>query len=154
MDLHPIVVHFPIALLTLYALFEIASIEKLNSKPYWFYVKALFVIPGSAGAVLAVLTGLFSSHNVSGVRLVDMHEIFGFLTLITFVSVALFYAGEWIMRTGKNSYSICLPGRPVLLTLSIIGLVLVTVTGGLGGAIVYGTEFDPFMSPVFKLLGV
>ena len=57
MDLHPIIVHFPVALLTLYGIFELFSVRRIARKPYWFYVKAVLVIFGALGALAAWLTG-------------------------------------------------------------------------------------------------
>jgi hypothetical protein len=53
-----------------------------------------------------------------------------------------------------NKYSAYLHRPYIIVPLALLGLIAVTITGGLGGAIVYGTHFDPFMAPVFKFLGV
>ena len=41
---------------------------------------------------------------------------------------------------------------PVLVVLSFIGIILVTVTGALGGTIVYGPEVDFFTKFIYGLL--
>jgi hypothetical protein len=40
----------------------------------------------------------------------------------------------------------------IIILLALLGLVLITITGGLGGAMVYGPNADPFFKPVFELL--
>ncbi|MFA4887422.1 MAG: hypothetical protein WC595_04365, partial [Candidatus Nanoarchaeia archaeon] len=36
--------------------------------------------------------------------------------------------------------------------LSLIGLMLITITGALGGSIVYGTDTDPVVKLIYKIL--
>ena len=57
MNLHPIFVHFPIALLTLYTLCELLRFKKIKDHPAWFYLKAVLIICGTLGAAAALLTG-------------------------------------------------------------------------------------------------
>lgn len=149
MDIHPLIVHFPIALLTLYAVFELIRFNKVLEKPYWFYIKAALVI---VGELLALLTILFSPED-GEMRIVEVHESFATATAIVFGLIALNYLIHWMKREG---WFIRIPTLPnwSLVILAVIGLVCITITGGLGGAIVYGTEFDPLMAPIFKLLGV
>lgn len=149
MDLHPIIVHFPVALLTLYAVFELVRFRKVLEKPYWFYIKAALVVFGALGAAAAYLTG----PDVHGSALVSMHSNFATITLIIFTILGLNYLNEWLKREGKKHFSKSLPSWLIVL-LALAGLAAVTITGGLGGAIAYGTGFDPFMAPIFKLLGV
>ena len=44
MNIHPIFVHFPIALLTLYSLAELIRWRRITELAYWFYVKAFAMI--------------------------------------------------------------------------------------------------------------
>lgn len=148
MNFHPIVVHFPIALITLYAVFELIRFNRVTEKPYWFFIKAVLIITGFWGAVAAWLSG----PEVEGNRLNEMHELFAILTVSWAFLVAAAYALEW--EKPLNPYS-NIVFRPFIAVLSaLIGLALIAITGGLGGAQVYGTGFDPFMAPIFKLLGV
>ncbi|MDB5194354.1 MAG: hypothetical protein JWN50_368 [Parcubacteria group bacterium] len=147
MDLHPIFVHFPVALLTIYAVLECIRFRKVLEKPYWFYVKAMFVIFGSLGSVAAYITG----PDVHGAPLVSMHQTFATITLIIFAIIGITYLLEWWK---PSRYSLFVMRPYIIIPLAILGLIAVTVTGGLGGAIVYGTHFDPFMAPIFKILGV
>lgn len=148
MYLHPIFVHFPIALLTIYAVLELIRSEKVTSKPYWFHAKALFAIFGALGALAAYLTG---PEQAEAVPLGAMHANFGLATLVVFGIVGLSYLLEWFMPT---KYSLFVMRPYIIMPLAVAGLILVTITGGLGGALVYGTNFDPLMAPIFKILGV
>lgn len=42
----------------------------------------------------------------------------------------------------------------IVIPLALAGLCAVVITAGLGGALVYGLDFDPFMAPIFRLLGL
>lgn len=147
--LHPILVHFPVALLTIYALLELIRFKKVISQPYWFYIKASFAILGSLGSLAAFLTG----PEGEGVLppLVAMHERFATVTVLLFLIINISYLSAWLRPMRFSAFVL----RPyIIIPLALIGLVCITITGGLGGAIVYGTTFDPFMAPIFKMLGV
>lgn len=148
MNIHPIVVHFPIALLTVYSLFELVRFARVREKLSWFEIKAVLVILGTLGALLAWLTG----PEIVGSRLNEMHGLFGTFTLVVFSIIALAYALQW--KWPFNPYSNFVLKSSVIVTLSLLGLALVTITGGLGGAMVYDTHLDPLMAPIFKILGV
>jgi uncharacterized membrane protein len=148
MDLHPILVHFPIGLLTIYAILELIRFKKIMVKPHWFHTKATFAIIGALFACLAYLTG---PEGGEGTRLHEMHHTFATFTLIIFFVIALAYLLEWIK---PSKYSLFIMRPYIIIPLAILGLICITITGGLGGAMVYGTHFDPFMAPVFKFLGV
>lgn len=149
MDIHPLIVHFPIALLTLYAVFECIRFNKVLEKPYWFYIKAVLVIVGE----LLILLTLMTAPEEGEKWIVEIHQVFAGTTVLVFGLVALSYLIRWLKMEGKFNRAPTLPNRS-LIVLAVIGLVCITITGGLGGAIVYGTEFDPLMAPIFKLLGV
>lgn len=150
--LHPIIVHFPIALLTLYGVLELVRFQKFLDKPYWFYVKAVLISFGAVGALAGVITGgITSGWYIGGPRIFVMHQIFGLATLILSVVIALGYHFHWHKM---NRFSEFVMKPKVLVVLALLLLFSITTVGGIGGAMVRGTDFDPLMKPIFILLGV
>jgi uncharacterized membrane protein len=45
-NVHPLLVHFPIALLVVYSLLEWVPLKKLANLSSWFYIKATFLFFG------------------------------------------------------------------------------------------------------------
>lgn len=162
-------VHFPIALLTLYACLEIISIKRLQALPYWWYIKALIVIAGSLSSFVTLETGSLIEHDFSFVRnVVEVHSLWGYITSFIFAVLAIGYLVGWISR----AYPLATERRPwirpvwnilvsvqrfvlnryVSLLLALCGLIAVTVTGALGGAISQGPDIDPVVHFVYHLL--
>ena len=173
MNLHVIVVHYPIAFLTVYALFELLRFRRLLNQPFWFYVKAVLVILGSLGAGAALITGKMAKELFSGVSslepVVSLHEKFAQTTTIIFAVLAVSYLVIWLNR--ENFSSIFSPDTvlakiwnflgklahvlvetKLAILLALAGLICVTLTGGLGGAMAFGPDADPFFKPIYNLL--
>lgn len=141
MDLHPLVIHFPIAFLTIYAVFELIRFRRVIDEPHWLYVKKVLIIIGWAGSIVAALTGLNAANwTVQGQRIFVMHEIFAITTIALSTISTIFYL--------KNKQ------HKILVLIAVLILITITITGGLGGAMTRGTHFDPLMAPIFKLLNV
>lgn len=167
MNIHPAIVHFPIALLTLYAIFECLRFRKLIESREWFYVKSAFLFLGGLGALAAAATGDFGKQLYPAARaIIRVHENFAELTIAIFGILALIYMGKFIDSLWGNylrnsSYSSTwksimkinkkLFSAPVLTPLAIIGLLALTITGALGGSVVYGVMSDPFTQIVNQL---
>lgn len=173
MNIHPIIVHFPVALLTLYAIFELARFSFLTRQEYWFYVKASLLILGSLSSFLALATGDTAKAvgGFKGSKVVEMHETFAGITGWIFGLLAFAYLIAWANRANlfmkfrastpiatawsfATQISRFLLKSWVVIPLSLLGLCTVVITAGLGGALVYGLKFDPFMAPIFRLLGL
>lgn len=141
MNIHPLVVHYPIAFLTIYAVFELVRFRKIFEQPYWFYVKKVLIIVGWAGSIAAALTGFIASDwATEGPRIFVLHKSFAMMTVALSTISAIFYINNRQSR--------------VLVLIAVLILISITVTAGLGGAMTKGTQFDPFMGPIFKLLKV
>lgn len=136
MDFHPLVIHYPIAFLTTYCLLEILRLEKLPE------VKVTLLYLGEVSAIVTLIAAIFSTSTLAGEsRLGDMYKIFMLMTVIVFGSISLLYLKKY--------------AKPALVApLALIGLFFIVVAGGLFGATVYGTGFDPYLAPIFKLLNV
>src|ERR1035437_484619 len=167
MNIHPIVVHFPVALLTLYSIFELPRFKFLTQKPYWFYVKAVFVIVGSALSFVALASGSTALHalanNPPNRTLINLHKSLAGFSVFIFAVIAVLYIIAWIKRSRPDLFfRLGILGKillyiehllletPLILFLAFVGLCAIVLTGGFGGAIVYGTNFDPLMRPIFN----
>lgn len=175
MNIHPIFVHFPIALLTVYTLLEFLRFKKLNAKSWYFYLKLFLVSAGIVGAYLAVKTGelafkLFPSGAES--KLLKTHAFWGKTSLTIFSVIAAAYVIRWVKDySGQIIFaSRILSASPVkkiwrivivisdfvmspyLLTLlAVLGFLAILITSALGGSIVYGPEIDPMANFFYKL---
>ena len=168
LNVHPIVVHFPIALLTIYALMELVRFKKIAGQPYWFYVKATFVILGSLASVVAYETGKWAARairsDLSLRPILRLHETYASLTIVIFGVLAVAYFVAWMETTGyfKNwdfglwKLAVWLKNlilqAPLAITLALLGLVVITITGALGGTLVYGPNIDPVVKLVNQIL--
>jgi uncharacterized membrane protein len=155
MNLHVVVIHFPIAALTLYALLELVRWRKIAGLSYWFYLKAFLVIVGELGAIAAVVTGKILIQGFQGKlpKAIEMHERFAIMTAIAFGIIVLLYITAWLGRARSSpvpKVESFLAGWLMPL-LALAGLILITITGGLGGAMVFGADVDPIASLVYKL---
>ena len=175
MNIHPILVHFPVALLTLYAIMEVLRFTKLQSMVGWWYGKAYLAVVGAVAVSAA-----FASGDESGGRSVldpathakvfELHETWAAVTVTIFVVIGFHYLIELLRRnpsvirfTEKSHLTQQIwnilsrlsrfIGTPmVLVVLALAGLAAITITGGLGGSIVYGADVDPAVSLIYKLM--
>ncbi len=170
MNIHPIFVHFPIALLTFYTLMEILRLPIFQRQTWWFYTKAVLLIAGTIGGFAAQQTGELAEEAFRGtptMKLVELHSTYASATLWVFGILAALYVIEWIHRdrlaahipsslqkiwNAIRSIESALFRAPILILAAIAGLCLVTITGALGGALVYGGDVDPVVSFIYNLL--
>lgn len=170
MNIHPIFVHFPIALLTVYAFMEIIRIKKLQDLPYYFYIKASFLCIGTLSSFLALNTGEMAEHAIGaqGDKLIEMHSAFASVSVWIFVILSLVYINVWISKTEYNAKLLSskfgkiwaikskiaskIFTSPLVVILAVIGLITITITGALGGAIVYGPDVDPIVKFIYRLV--
>lgn len=145
-----------------------------NSHTYNVFKKGLLLL-GVAMSLPALSTGELASEAFGGSQrdLIEMHEGFAVATVRVFGVILFAYIIEKINRDqrlikAKNiliqtkfvSYIWRFATRianlilqtPVLVALSFIGIILVTVTGALGGTLVYGPDVDFFTKFVYGLL--
>lgn len=168
--IHPIVVHIPVGLLAVYSLLEIARFRFMTRLPSYEAVKAAFVIIGTAGAFMALSTGELAEHAYPGMHdLIEVHAAFATVTTWVFTALSWGYACRaitsspsimpYISRSPFLERCVRLSVRFLLnpavsILLAAIGLAVLGITGGLGGAITRGPGFDPLMTPVMRLLGL
>jgi uncharacterized membrane protein len=126
-DLHPLLVHFPVALLTFGTGADlIAAARKSSSAPVvgWWAQLA-----GTAGILISVASGLVAKGRIgdlSLLMLLETHEQLAFLAAAAFLALT-------IWRVGNRGR---IPSRPYL-GLLIVATLLVWGTAWFGGELVY-----------------
>lgn len=127
--LHPLMVHFPIALLMVFAFWDLLQLKKPHS--IWgFSLLSL----GAISSIFSVLMG-FALEDGGGFdfELIENHEHFGlYLTFVSLVFSGLYY-WQW-KRFGKKVLAIHLPFNLAILS-------LLAVTGHYGGALTRGEAY-------------
>ncbi|AMY12163.1 putative membrane protein [Luteitalea pratensis] len=133
--LHPLVVHFPIALLSVTALVELLHI--VRRKPVPSEAGTYCLAFGVAGALVAVCLGTLNAANqsVTGEAAValERHQVMGWISMIAAVSA---------LATGQMARR----ARQVRTVVVYVVLVLATgavvsATGHLGAGLVYGDDY-------------
>lgn len=166
MNIHPLFVHLPIGILLLYIAFEILRFKFITSRPSYFEVKTILVIAGTLSAFVTSGTGDMAEDavrqtNPEKLPLVEVHSTFAAATTIIFSMLAAAYLVEWCIRNQKLAFitriSVLRKLSRVVLKLSpyiaALGLIAITITGGLGASIVYGPDADPLVTIIYALFG-
>jgi len=130
--LHPMIVHFPIALVTIGFLAELLSvfIKKETFLPKFSFT---LLIVGTLTAIAAVLAGVFFTNEISGeagaVR--GTHALFAFITLVLLVVTSILKSLPYINGIVSNSTKI------MAFIFYLLAVISVSITGFLGGSLVY-----------------
>ncbi|QFF97758.1 hypothetical protein PB01_02430 [Psychrobacillus glaciei] len=148
MPLHPLIVHFPIALLVLGGIIEIVNV--FLKSDFWNKVGTVLIIIGVITGVFSLLTGdgaesfAFEHWGRSVHDTVELHSLLANISVIIFGLLAvikvLFKHPDYRFRIFKN-----IAIRKGLITtliviLSIAGITTLATTGHLGGKIVYENQ--------------
>ncbi len=167
MNIHPLFVHFPIALLLVYSFFEIIRIRSWQQAPWIIPVKRITLLIGVLFSFISLNTGELAEHNLSDpalLRIVEKHSLFA--TTATYIYVALLVAyltevlvsQKWwgrvprVIQTFLLWYARVPLSSRVRLFLAFAGAIAITITGALGGAMVYGPTVDPVVWFVYKTI--
>lgn len=127
--LHPLLVHFPIALLTVAMMSEV--LLALCTGMTWLAGATRFSLWISAPAgILAAVTGWVNADISGRDESVFNHRWLGVATAV--LAVIALGVCEWSVRSGK---------RRLLLAILIIGAALVAIAGHTGGELVYGEGY-------------
>jgi uncharacterized membrane protein len=144
-QLHPKIVHYPIALFVIYALLEFIGV--LFKKDFFSKSAHLVLLLGTIGAIAAVLTGNSAVDTVQKLNKIRMvipvEAINGHMDYANFT--LWYFAGLLVLRTFvvlKKSFSTGI--KYSFLILALIGVFFIYKTAELGGNLVYkygaGTE--------------
>jgi uncharacterized membrane protein len=147
MNIHPIFVHFPIALLSTYAVLELFRFSFLTRQPYWFYVKATLVILGTSSGYATLVTGVMAESLVKDQSyhpLISLHELWALVSMGIFTIIALIYLWSWYK-------GVFVMKSKLVVVLALAGIISLLITGALGGSIVFGPNTDPFAHWVYNL---
>jgi len=126
--LHPMIVHFPIALAVVGLFFEVIFYRKGNQKP----VCGEFILYlASLASIVALLTGVLFTSSLSGQALVmkEKHQLFAILSTVFLILTSLVY----LYRRFSKKDKLNIAG----MSLYVISFVLMSITGFLGGNLVY-----------------
>lgn len=128
---HPLLVHFPIALLLIAALAEVVSLAARS--PGWHLVAVANVRAGSAFAVASAAAGwlLASSRMIEVSPTLEWHRWLGLMATVAAIATALFTIGVDEEPGRRRRYRIVLLGTAVL----------VVAAGHLGAVLVWGADF-------------
>nr|MBA4168764.1 DUF1549 domain-containing protein [Chitinophagaceae bacterium] len=130
--LHPLTVHFPVALILFAAILELFTLKKFNSKlrPG---IK-LCVLTGALSAAVSVMLGLVLAKDGDyGAQTLSLHQWWGIATAILSIGAA-------IILYGFNSYSGS--GRIKLYrSLLFITAMGISVTGHFGASLTHGEDY-------------
>lgn len=132
--LHPLLVHFPIALLIFGVIAQIVAIWK---KPFFDQLALFLFSSGFITGVIAYISGDGAEHfarnqgqNIHGI--VHTHETYALITLFIFGAVVLL---KWLSK-----FNILPALLPIVIILSLAGTVTLSLTGHYGGKMVYHPE--------------
>ncbi|GAC1380001.1 MAG: hypothetical protein NVS4B7_14330 [Ktedonobacteraceae bacterium] len=168
-ELHPIIVHFPIALLIIGVLLDFLAL--FLRRAHLVEAASWCLGFGSLGLLAAELSGQLIEDHVQRAlagNILEVHKTFALMTVITFITLFVLRilwlsphilsflspampvaarAGKYIQTSvpilGSNSRLLI----GIYLLLSVGGIILLAITGYLGGSMVYdhgvGTPFHP-----------
>lgn len=131
------------------------------------HARLIVLIGGVLGAFASSATGESAEHLVHPTRsIVEMHSFFAATSTwiygLLLVGEVLRLAHTWLV-SNYSQYSLvkvllCIErilSYPLVVgVLVVLGIVAISVTGLLGGVLVYGTTADPLAPVVLKLLGL
>lgn len=172
MNIHPIFVHFPIALLTVYSVLEFVRFKKIIEKSWYLYVKGAFLIIGVLTSSLALQTGELAQEAYRGsdtLNLIRIHSNWASAASSIFTLLAILYVIHFVVNSSlhekiKSTFlkplwegvvflsEILFNSTWFVVLTALVGLAAITITGALGGAIVYGPDVDPVVKIIYSLL--
>ena len=134
--LHPMLVHFPIALVIFGFLAELAFLffkKEISLSKTGYYL----LIAGTLAAVVAWLTGQFFTSEMDGAsgKIKDLHELFATTTLILLLLTSVFRTTLLILKNENSKLKI------IAFILYGLAAISVSITGYIGGSLVYNYMF-------------
>lgn len=180
-DYHPIVVHIPVAFLMIYSILEIVTSSFFSKKWFsFFWTKVFLLLVGALGAQGALFTGEMAedlNKDILSRKILHAHEewasftagFFWVIFVIYFILIITqkpFFKEKIDRLVDRYNFTniffgilrtigeFILKYKIIFVLLGIVGLVSISVTGALGGSLVYGKDADPFVIIVLKMLNL
>jgi uncharacterized membrane protein len=128
--IHPMLIPFPIALWVFSLVADIIYLWRDNAA--WEWIAFWTLLAGCLGAVAAAIFGLidyFAIKDKQVVKIANWHARLNVLALLLF-------AASWYLRTDNGSDMVG-DSLKIPFALSVIGVLVVTVSGWLGGELVF-----------------
>ena len=166
-NIHPIIVHFPIALLTVYTTIKVFPFEKWLPNFNWKHIAHITLFVGVAGAFFALSTGEIAEHLTRpDHKLVETHSTFATIATWMYTLVLVGILLSWLNKKIMPSLSLrfltkfsnviekILSHSYISTLLAIVGFLSLLITGVLGGVMEFGTTADPLAPIILKILGI
>lgn len=167
-NIHPIFVHVPIAMLAVYSIIKIIPFKNWFPHVEWRQIERTLLFVGLLGAGAAFLTGDSAEQLLHPNRqLVDMHSTFGGAAIYLYGALLLgeitalinahhvhYVDNKNFLRLTMHYLENILCNRAVSTLIAFIALIVITITGLLGGVIAYGVTADPIAPYLLKLLRI
>ena len=130
--LHPMLVHFPIALVMVGFLAELAFLffkKEVSLSKMGYYL----LIVGTLAALAAWLTGNFFTAEMDGAagKMRDTHELFATITLVLLLATSVLRTTLLILKNQNSALKV------LSFLLYALAAISVSITGYLGGSLVY-----------------
>jgi uncharacterized membrane protein len=126
--IHPLLTDFPAAFLPISVVLNLLTRRWPNLRqPAW-----ITMIIGTAGAILAAITGDATAEMLADPQraLVQPHQIFAILTTLFFLGLTI-----WQWRAKRKNKDVM--NSTAFKVLSVIGMLLLIITGMYGGSLVF-----------------
>ncbi len=172
MNIHPLFVHFPIGILTLYIFFELVRVRVITKQSFYTELKTVLVVLGTVSAFFASITGGLAEELVEGGKnsvvgasmmpLVEQHSLFAGAMTTVFSLLAFSYVFEYCKKNTifpaliRVTFLGCISTytQKFAVPLAVVAAVLMFVVGGLGAALVYGPDVDPMVTVIYNIFGI
>ena len=130
--LHPLLVHFPIALVIVGFIAEIAFLffkKEISLSKTGYYL----LIAGTLAAIAAWITGNFFTSEMDGAagKIKDLHELFAIITLGLLLATSVIRSTLLFLKNENPNLKI------LVFILYGLAALSVSITGYLGGSLVY-----------------
>lgn len=148
MNIHPLFVHFPVALLSVYALLELLPVGRFFPGFVWSQIKHFFLYAGTLAIFPTIATGLMAAQLAGQNVILPYHKAAALSVLVIFCTASALALWNHF-RPFKNPGALNMAQK----ILALLGLTALFFVGALGAAMVYGYTTDPIVGFVTGILG-